>query len=224
VTTSALALAGLALGAAAAPHCAFMCGTPCAALTGGSRGRGAAFHAGRLASYMAGGALAAASVSAIGAWARASRLLQPAWTLVQLGFLALGLWWLFAGRMPRRLVRDGTVPVRVVPRRRGALRAGLAGLGWVGWPCAALQGALLLAALADGAAGGALVMAVFALASAPALLAAPWLWTRLRRAGGGGAERATAASWRVAGAALAITSGWALLRIVQDRIAAACIT
>jgi len=140
VTTAALALAGLALGAAAAPHCAFMCGTPCAALVGGGRGRGAAFHAGRLASYMAGGALAAASVSTIGAWVRASSLLQPVWTLVQLGFLALGLWWLVAGRMPRRLVRDGTVPVHVVPRRRGALRAGLAGLGWVGWPCAALKG------------------------------------------------------------------------------------
>ena len=224
MTTPALALAGLALGAAAAPHCAFMCGTPCAAIAGACRRRGAAFHLGRLASYAAGGALAAASVSTIGAWSRASSLLQPAWTLVQLGFLSLGLWWLLAGRMPRRLAREGGVPVHVVRRRPSVLRAGLAGLGWVAWPCAALQGALLLAALADGAADGALVMAAFALASAPALAAAPWLWARLQRPGVGGAERVSAAAWRLAGLALTLTSAWALVRIVQERIPALCFT
>jgi sulfite exporter TauE/SafE len=226
VTTAALALAGLALGAAASPHCAFMCGAPCAAPAAGGPRRGAAFHAGRLASYMAGGALAAASVSTLGAWARASTVLQPLWTLVQLAFLALGLWWLVAGRMPRRLTRDGTVPVRIVNRRHGALRAGAAGLGWVAWPCGALQGALLLAALADGAAGGAVVMAAFAAASAPALLATPWLWSRLRRAPADPAapERAATAAYRAAGLALVLTSGWALAGIVRDRVLAACFT
>jgi sulfite exporter TauE/SafE len=241
VTTPALALAGLALGAAAAPHCVFMCGAPCAALAGGARRRGAAFHAGRLAGYMTGGAMAAASVSALGAWTRAAPLLQPLWTLVQLGFLGLGLWWLVAGRMPRRWTRDGPVPmpVRLVPRRRPALRAGLAGLAWVAWPCAALQGALLLAALADGAAGGALVMAAFALASAPGLAATPWLWHRLRRArtaagsatGSGAAAAAPAArglapaaAYRMAGLALALSAGWALFRIVADRLSATCLT
>jgi sulfite exporter TauE/SafE len=237
VTTPALVLAGLALGAAATPHCAFMCGAPCAALAGGCRRRGAALQAGRLAGYAAGGALAAASVATLGAWARASSLLQPLWTLVQLAFLALGLWWLATGRMPRRLARDGAVPVRFVARA-GTLRAGLAGLGWVAWPCATLQGALLLAALADGPAGGALVMAAFALASAPALAATPWLWSRLRRTGAGPAAAAgagavvrpaggpptSATAWRAAGLALALSAGWALVRIVQERVAAACLT
>jgi sulfite exporter TauE/SafE len=230
VTTPALVLAGAALGAAATPHCAIMCGAPCAALAGGCRRRGVALQIGRLVGYMAGGALAAASIATLGAWARASSLLQPLWTLVQLAFLALGLWWLATGRMPARLARDGAVPVRFVARRAGTLRAGLAGLGWVAWPCAALQGALLLAALADGPAGGALVMAAFALASAPALAATPWLWARLRRARAGAAPRPagapppSATAWRVAGLALALSAGWALARIVQDRVAAACST
>jgi sulfite exporter TauE/SafE len=231
VTTAALALGALALGAAAAPHCVVMCGAPCAALAAGARRRGAAFHAGRLAGYAGGGALAAASVSTIGAWARASIVLQPLWTLVQLAFLALGLWWLAAGRMPRRLLRDGAVPVRIVPRRHAALRAGLAGLAWVAWPCGALQAALLLAALADGPGGGALVMAAFALASAPGLAATPWLWARLARVpadatggAGPGTARLTATAYRVAGLALVLSSAWALFRIVQDRLPAACLT
>ncbi|HET7868687.1 MAG TPA: sulfite exporter TauE/SafE family protein, partial [Burkholderiaceae bacterium] len=145
---AALMLAGLALGAAASPHCALMCAAPCAALTRGS-GRGAAgFHLGRLAGYMAGGALAAASMAALGSWSQAAPVLRPVWTLLHLGFLALGLWWLATGRQPQGLQRDGAVPVRLVSRRRQALRASLAGLAWVAWPCAALQAALLLAALA----------------------------------------------------------------------------
>jgi sulfite exporter TauE/SafE len=242
VTTPALVLAGLALGAAATPHCAFMCGAPCAAIAGGCRKHGLALQAGRLAGYAAAGALAAAGVATLGAWARASSLLQPLWMLVQLAFLALGLWWLATGSMPPRLARegavpprpagDGAVPVRIVARRAGTLRAGLAGLGWVAWPCAALQGALLLAALADGAAGGALVMAAFALASAPALAATPWLWRRLRGAGVGPdgpppmrpAVGPSATGWRVAGLALALSAGWSLVHIVQDRLAAACAT
>jgi sulfite exporter TauE/SafE len=221
-----LALAGLALGAATMPHCALMCGSPCAALTGGRRGAGAWFLAGRAAGYMMAGALVAGGVAMLGAWARTSPRLQPLWTLVQLAFLALGLWWLATGRTPARLLRDGAVPVHVVPRRRHSLRAALGGLAWVAWPCGALQGALLLAALADGAAGGALVMGVFALASSPGLLAAPWLWSWWQRRSGSpsASARLQAFGYRCAGLGLALTSAWALAASLHERLGAICIT
>ena len=60
-----LVLAGLAMGVAASPHCALMCGAPCAAIGGGCRRRATGFHAGRLLGYMAGGAVAAGSMAAM---------------------------------------------------------------------------------------------------------------------------------------------------------------
>ena len=222
----ALAFAGFALGAATTPHCALMCGSPCAALTGGRRGDGAWFLAARATGYMAAGGLAAASVGALGAWARTSPRLQPLWTLLQLAFLALGLWWLATGRTPARLLRDGAAPVHVVPRRRRSLQAAVAGLAWVAWPCAALQAALLLAALANDAAGGALVMGAFALASSPALLAAPWLWSKWQRVTGRATTpgRLQAFGYRCVGLGLALTSSWVLVRTMQERLGAICIT
>jgi len=216
-----LAAGGLAMGLAATPHCALMCGSPCAAVTGGRRADSTLFLLGRAAGYAAVGAAAAAGVGAIGTWSRTVPLLQPLWTLLQLAFLALGLWWLATGRMPRRLLREGTSVVHVVPRRGRPWRAGLAGLAWVAWPCGALQAALLLAALANGAPGGALVMAAFALASTPALAAAPWLWAWWRRRAA--PARLEAWGYRCAGAALALSASWALAATLRDRLAAACI-
>ena len=54
-------------------------------------------------------------------------------------------------------------------------------------------------------------MALFALGSGVSMMAGPWLWLRLRGAGSG--------QWgvRLAGAALAVTSGWALwMGLVHD--------
>lgn len=224
---ASLALAGLAMGAAASPHCALMCGAPCAAVTGGRGDASLAFHLGRLAGYMAGGAVAAASVAAIGAWARHAPAVQPLWLLLHLGFLLLGLWWLATGASPARLVRDGAVPIRIVragERARHAARAAAAGLAWVAWPCGALQAALMLAALADDAAGGAAVMAAFGLASLPALGAAPWLWRRLQAAAGPRLDGAAVATlgYRIAGLALAASSAWAIAHGLRERIAAFC--
>lgn len=224
---AALVLAGLALGGAASPHCALMCAAPCAALTRGSGCGTAGFHLGRLAGYMAGGALAAASMAALSTWTEAVPVLRPVWTLLHLGFLALGLWWLATGRQPLGMLRDGEVPVRVVSRRRQALRASLAGLAWVAWPCAALQAAMLLAALANGPLGGALVMAAFAAGSMPGLALAPWAWARWQA---WQAARGTTASparvaelgYRVAGMALVLASGWALGHGAWGRFAAWC--
>ncbi len=227
-----LILAGLALGLASTPHCAAMCGAPCAALTHGSGRSASGFHAGRVIGYAAGGALAAGSVSMLGAWSQAAPALRPLWTLLHLGLLALGLWWVATGRQPVMLRGAGivttplAVPVRVVRRNTQVARAALAGLGWVAWPCAALQGALMLAALAGSPQGGALVMVAFALASAPGLAMAPWLWARWRAARGGGAsaQQVSALGIRVAGAGLALVSGWALTHSLWERFAQWCVS
>lgn len=219
-----LAVAAVAMGVAASPHCVVMCGSPCAALTRGGRGDTLGFHAGRIAGYAAGGAVAAASVAALGAWTRDLPALRPIWLLVHLAFLGLGLWWLLAGAMPRVLVRDTATPIRFVRPGGRPLRAGLAGVAWVAWPCGALQAALLLAALSDSALGGALVMACFAVASMPALAAAPWVWGRWRKLTGrqGSAAGMTAWGYRVAGIGLVASSAWAVAIGSSQRLAALC--
>lgn len=217
-------LAGLAAGAAATPHCAVMCGAPCAALTGGCRRDAAGFHAGRVAGYMAGGAVAAASVSALGAWGQMAPAVRPLWTLLHLAFFGLGLWWLVTGRQPGWLKRGGAVPVRFVTARGRAWRAGAAGLAWIAWPCAALQAALMLASLASTPQGGALVMGAFAVGSMPALAVAPWAWGKWRAWRGGAASVRDAGTlgFRIAGAGIALASGWALTHGIWERLAAWC--
>lgn len=208
-----LLLAALGLGLSAAPHCALMCGAPCAALTQGGARSGLGFHAGRLAGYAAAGALAASSMAALAAASAAAPALRPLWQLLHLGLLALGLWWLATGRQPAWGQRQAALaPLRFMPRARPPLRAGLAGLAWVALPCGVLQAALLLAAMADDALSGALLMAVFALASTPALALAPLAWAR-RPSG--------TAGLRLAGAALALMSGWALSQGVWRQLYAA---
>ncbi len=220
-----LILAGLAMGVAASPHCLAMCGAPCAALTGGCTRNAAGFQAGRLLGYMAGGTVAAGSVAALGHWSQAAPALRPLWTLLHLGFLALGLWWLVNGRQPAWMARGTALPVRVVARRGRPLRSGLAGLAWVAWPCAALQAALAVSALASSAAGGALVMAAFALGSLPALAFAPWVWGRWRARGAAvlSAEAAGRLGLRIGGAGLVLGSGWALGHGIWERVAGWCV-
>jgi len=219
-----LAFAGLAMGIAASPHCVVMCGSPCAALTRGRRSDTLAFHLGRLASYTAGGALAAASVAALGSWMHDSPALRPLWLLLHLAFLGLGVWWMLAGKMPAWLTRESATPIRFERRTSRPLRSGVAGLAWVAWPCGALQAALLLSSLADSALGGALVMSCFALASMPALAAAPWVWSRWRAMTGRRASAADMNAWgyRIAGFGLALGSGWAVALGTSTRFAAFC--
>jgi uncharacterized protein len=227
-----LVLAGLALGVAATPHCTLMCGAPCAALTRSGPAAAGGFQLGRLAGYAAAGAVAASSVAALAAWAQASPALRPFWTLLHLAFLALGVWWLTTGRQPGWMLRRASfdpathgTPLRFHGRRPAA-RATVAGLAWVAWPCAALQGGLLLAALASSAPGGALVMAAFALGSMPGLALAPWAWARWRAWRGAGIAPGQVATlgFRVAGGGLVAVSGWALTQGVWQRVAAWCAT
>jgi sulfite exporter TauE/SafE len=103
----------------------------------------------------------------------------------------------------------------------GPARAAVAGGLWVGWPCGLLQGALLVASLTGSAASGAGAMAVFAVASSPGLLLAPWIWQKISRSGDSAARRERWAI-RAAGGMLAAASGWSLTHGLWERFAAFC--
>jgi sulfite exporter TauE/SafE len=72
-----------------------------------------------------------------------------------------------------------------------------------------LYGALLVAALSNSPIEGAAVMSLFALGSAVVLTIGPWVWLRLRVAQ---SMNSGSGAWgvRLAGVALAASSGWAL--------------
>ena len=67
---------------------------------------------------------------------------------------------------------------------------------------------------------GAAAMGAFALASAPGLLAGPWVWRHLMRGGDVAARERWAA--RAAGALLVAVSAWALGHDVWHQLAADC--
>ena len=78
------------------------------------------------------------------------------------------------------------------------------GVAWALMPCGLLYSALLVASLSANAVEGATIMALFSIGTSISLTAGPWLLLKLR----GGQSGA----WgiRLAGLALALTSGWAL--------------
>ena len=87
-----LVFSALMLGLAGVPHCAAMCGAPCAAVA--PRGQGGAqalFHVARVAGYALAGAVMASSVGALAALGQLSPALRPLWTLVHAAGLGLGL-------------------------------------------------------------------------------------------------------------------------------------
>lgn len=211
-----LVVGGLLLGFGGSAHCAVMCGAPCAALSRGGASPAAAFHGGRALGYMAAGALAAASVAALGAWREAWPALRPLWAGLHAVVLVTGLWLLATGRQPQwRFGRAPALAAGWAPVQ-GPGTAAAAGLAWVAWPCGLLHSALLLAALADTPTAGAAVMGAFALGSMPALSAAPLLLRRLTASG--------ARVWgvRLAGAMLAGAAAWSLTHGVWAQIAAWC--
>ncbi|MCY1552446.1 Cytochrome C biogenesis protein transmembrane region [compost metagenome] len=78
------------------------------------------------------------------------------------------------------------------------------GVVWALMPCGLLYSALLVASLSANALEGAAIMALFSIGTSISLTAAPWLLLRLNGA------RSGAWGIRLAGLALAVTSGWAL--------------
>ena len=79
--------------------------------------------------------------------------------------------------------------------------------------------------LASSPQGGALVMAGFAIGSAPALAVAPWAWARWQALRGSAASPVQVATlgFRVAGFGLVLGSGWALTHGLWERFAAWCV-
>ncbi len=225
-----LIAAGLLMGLASTPHCALMCGAPCAAIArrcGGPNSTHAllSWHAGRALAYIVAGTVAATTVGLIARLSAGSGLVRPLWTLMQAAVFVLGLALLVTGRMPswvnaasQRVA--GTAPVSGPQTRlqsQGSTRAALFGLGWIAMPCAVLYGALAVAALAAGPLEGAAVMAAFSVGSAPGLAGVPFLWSKLAR------MRQTAAL-RIAGAMLAAGSLWALWHGLEGASGAWCLT
>ena len=253
---ASLALTALLMGLAGGPHCVAMCGAACGALGRSGAGDGAGrvialvaepggltqpargrtaisaaqwlFQLGRLVSYTALGAVAAASMQTVGWLSVHAAALRPLWTLMHVAAALLGLALLWQARQPAWM-EDGALRLwrgvqsmvgRVTgassdPSRVAPLTMGLA---WGLLPCGLLYSALLVATLSPGLWQGGAVMALFALGSGISLLAGPWLWRFLRGPGSG--------AWavRLAGAALFALSAWALWMGLVHDTAPWCIT
>ena len=233
----ALFLSALMLGAAGAPHCAAMCGPASGALLRGCGQRRPnatplAFHLARITGYAAAGALAASSVGALAQLGQLSPVLRPVWTLLHCAALGLGLWLRWSGRQPAWMENLGRGTRHLAPQRavadswqpmQGPAKAASAGLLWVAWPCGLLQSALVVAALANTAWGGAAAMAGFAAVSAVGLTLAPWAFARLAH-GGASALQVNVWAVRLAGAALAAASAWAMGHDLFHRFVAWCVS
>lgn len=246
---SSLALTALLMGLAGGPHCVAMCGAACGALgrsASGAPGRVIAiaqaqphalqvrssispgqwtFQLGRLLSYSALGAVAAASMQTVGWLSVHAAALRPLWTLMHVAAALLGLALVWQARQPAWL-EDSALRLwhglQAALARSGVHSSGRAapwamGLAWGLMPCGLLYSALLVAALSPGPGSGALVMLLFALGSSLSLLAGPWLWRRLRLGSGAWAVR-------LAGAALFALSVWALWMGLAHDTAPWCVT
>lgn len=208
---TSLAVTALLMGLAGGPHCIAMCGAACAGIgkAAGERGSSAiwTFQVGRLASYSALGAVAAASMQGLGWLTTQTAVMRPVWTLFHVAAMLLGLMLLVLARQPVWLdttARSVWSKVRALNATWGRGAPLAIGALWAFMPCGLLYSALLVAALSGGPLDGALTMALFALGSSVSLMIGPWLLLRLQ--GGSPGE------WgiRLAGLALVATSGWAL--------------
>lgn len=194
--SAALVSSAALMGLASIPHCALMCGAPCAALAPRPSQQWG-FQLARLTSYAVGGAFVAGVMGLLREATQWSLALRPLWTLLQAALLMLGLWLLITARLPAWM---GTLGASASGARWGPL----AGTLWVLVPCGMLQAALLTASLAEHPLGGALAMLAFGLASGPGLLWGPSLLRRLR-----GVQDGQLAI-RLAGATLALAALWAM--------------
>jgi sulfite exporter TauE/SafE len=151
-----------------------------------------------------------------------SAALRPVWTLFHVAAALLGLLLLFKARQPVWLESAGR-SIWAKARALGASSGGaplVLGVLWALLPCGLLYSALLVAAMAGGPADGAMVMALFALGTSITMTAAPWLWLKLRGRSPGSGD------WgmRLAGAALAASSVWALWMGLMHNTAPWCAT
>ena len=214
------------MGLVGGPHCVAMCGAACVGIgqAAGSRKNSAIliFQAGRIIGYSLLGALAAASMQGLGWLTVQSAALRPVWTLFHVAAVLLGLALVWRAQQPVWLEHIGR-KVWAKARSVGAGSGGaplVLGTLWALLPCGLLYSALLVAAMAGGPRDGAVVMALFALGTSVTMTAAPWLWLKLR----GAAPGSGAWGIRLAGAALAASSGWALYMGLVHNTAPWCAT
>ena len=175
------------LGLLGSAHCVGMCGGFVALLGAGSQGNAAprqgAYFAGKTATYAAFGALAgAAGASLTDLFGALGGTLSVALgsLMVVTGAAVCGLAWRGASAPGAHVAaRLGPAIGRLV--QSGSL-ASIAGLGALNGllPCGLVYGMLAIAAASGSAGGGALTMAVFGLATVPALALTGWLGSRLR--------------------------------------------
>lgn len=188
---SGLMLSAFLMGLGGMAHCAAMCGIACSvALPGGVP---LLALLGRSVGYAVLGALAAAGAGLIAQLGRQVAFLQPFWIMLLAAAVVLGLWLAATGRMPAMLDHWGLSLYRRTRARWqhwAAAHAGawwrpawplMAGALWAFLPCGLLYAALMLAALAPDAIGGAVVMLAFSVPSAVGVWAAPWVLARLTR-------------------------------------------
>jgi len=226
---SSLALTALLMGLVGGPHCVAMCGAACAGISqaAGPHQNSAllTFQLGRIGGYSILGGLAAASLQGLGWLTVQSAALRPMWSLFHVAAIVLGLMLLLQARQPVWLesaARTVWARTRSFAANQGRGAPLVLGVLWALLPCGLLYSALLVAALAGSIAGGAMVMALFALGTSVTMVAGPWLWLRLR----GSPANPGSGQWgvRLAGAALAASSGWALWMALAHNTAPWCAT
>lgn len=208
---TSMALTALFMGLVGGPHCVAMCGAACAGISraAGERSTQAllTFQLSRMVGYALFGAFAAGSVQGLALLGTNTGAIRPVWTMFHAAVLLLGLALLLRGRQPAWIDNFGQTvwrKARPALARMGPRAPMVLGVAWALMPCGLLYSALLVASLTANAFEGAAVMALFSLGTSLSLTIAPWLLLKLR----GGASGAWAI--RLAGLALAATSGWAL--------------
>ena len=208
---TSLAITALIMGLAGGPHCVAMCGAACAGIghaAGVQQNRALlSFQLGRWLGYSLMGGLAAFSVQALGWLTVESVALRPVWSMLHVAAMVLGLLLIWQAKQPVWLDQSAQnlwAKIRKLNLNMGKVAPVGVGVLWAFMPCGLLYSALMVAALTGNALEGALTMACFALGSGLSLGLAPWLLLKLKSLGDG--------AWgiRLAGLALAITSGLAL--------------
>ncbi|MDZ4189787.1 MAG: sulfite exporter TauE/SafE family protein [Hydrogenophaga sp.] len=208
---TSMAITALFMGIAGGPHCVAMCGAACAGISraAGERSTRAlwSFQFSRMAGYALFGAFAAGSVQGLAWLGTNTAVLRPVWTMFHVAALLLGAVLIWQARQPAWIENLGQIiwrKARPVMASLGSRAPMVLGVAWALMPCGLLYSALLVASLSANALEGAAIMALFSIGTSISLTAGPWLLLRLR----GG--RSGAWGIRLAGVALAATSGWAL--------------
>ena len=208
---TSMAVTALFMGLVGGPHCVAMCGAACAGIGRAAGGRSTqalwSFQFSRMIGYALFGAFAAGTVQGLALIGTNTIAIRPLWSMFHAAAFVLGVALIWRARQPAWIENLGQSvwrKARPVLNRMGAKAPFILGVAWALMPCGLLYSALLVASLSANAWEGALIMALFSIGTSVSLTAGPWLLLRLRGAQSG--------SWaiRLAGLALAATSGWAL--------------